>query len=69
MTRNIPLTVKLALSLGIMFSATGAAFAQGMVSVPDIRAADSAIRQHCTSLRAGNCNRATPLAPPGIFEN
>ena len=35
MNRNISLTVKLALSLGIMFSATGAAFGQGMVSAPD----------------------------------
>ena len=35
MNRNISLTVKLALSLGIMFSATDAAFGQGMVSAPD----------------------------------
>ena len=35
MNHNVSLTVKLALSLGIMFSATGAALGQGMVSAPD----------------------------------
>ena len=35
MNHNVSLTVKLALSLGIMFSAADAAFGQGMVSAPD----------------------------------
>ena len=35
MNHNVSLAVKLALSLGIMFSAADAAFGQGMVSAPD----------------------------------